>query len=139
MFWCYIIVSWVQCCSNNLWGPSNASKDITLCEKYPYLEFFWYLFSRIRTEYEEVLLISLYSVRMRENWDQKNSEYRHFSRSVIFFCFRKTSGLRPAISLSIHFFSDAYHGVLSNLQSRPGFRLLAVRYMLHSYDIRHYM
>ena len=36
----------------------------------------------IRTEYGEVLRISPYSVRMRENTDQNNSEYRHSSRSV---------------------------------------------------------
>ena len=34
--------------------------------------FFWSVFSRIRTEYGEILRISLYSVRMRENTDQKN-------------------------------------------------------------------
>ena len=33
--------------------------------------FFWYVFSRIRTEYEEILRISSYSFRMRENTDQK--------------------------------------------------------------------
>ena len=38
--------------------------------------------SRIRTEYEEIPRISLYSVQMRENTDQNNSEYRHFLRSV---------------------------------------------------------
>ena len=38
--------------------------------------FFWSLFSRIRPEY------GVNSVRMRENTDQKNSEYGHFSRSV---------------------------------------------------------
>ena len=38
-------------------------------------------FSRIRTEYGEILRISPYSVRMRENADQNNSEYEQFSRS----------------------------------------------------------
>ena len=37
--------------------------------------FLWSTFSRIRTEYGEILHISLYSVRMRENADQNNSEY----------------------------------------------------------------
>ena len=32
---------------------------------------FWFVFSRIRTEYREILRISAYSVRMRENTDQK--------------------------------------------------------------------
>ena len=40
----------------------------------PYAEFFWSTFSRI----------SPYSVRMRENLDQKYSEYGHFSRSTCF-------------------------------------------------------
>ena len=42
----------------------------------PYSEFFWPVFSRIRTEYEIP-----HSVRMRENTDQKNSECGDFSRS----------------------------------------------------------
>ena len=33
--------------------------------------FFWSIFSRILTEYGEIFRISLYSVRMRENTDQK--------------------------------------------------------------------
>ena len=47
-------------------------------EKCPYSEFVWSVFSRIRTEYGEILRISPYSVRMRENTDRKNSEYGHF-------------------------------------------------------------
>ena len=38
----------------------------------PYLELFWSEFSRIRTEYWEILRISPYSVQMRENADQSN-------------------------------------------------------------------
>ena len=53
----------------------------TLREKCPCLEFFWSVFSPIRTEYGEILRISQYSVGMRENTDQKNFEYGHFSRS----------------------------------------------------------
>ena len=44
--------------------------------------FFWSVFSRTRTEYREILRISPYSVRMRENTDQKNSEYGHVSSSA---------------------------------------------------------
>ena len=47
----------------------------------PYSESFWFAFSRIRTEYGGILRISPYSVRMRENADQNNSEYGHFLRS----------------------------------------------------------
>ena len=38
-------------------------------------------FSRIRTEYGEIRSIYPYLARMRENADQKNSEYEHFSCS----------------------------------------------------------
>ena len=48
-----------------------------------YSDFFWSVFSRIWTEYWETRSISLCSVRMRENTDQKNSEYRQFLRSAI--------------------------------------------------------
>ena len=44
-------------------------------EKCPYSEFFWSVFPSTGTEYGDILGISLYSVRMRENADQKNSEY----------------------------------------------------------------
>ena len=53
----------------------------SLREKCLYSELLWSVFFRIRTEYGEALRISLYSVRMRENMDQNNSEYRHFLRS----------------------------------------------------------
>ena len=50
---------------------------------------FWSVFSRIRTENGEILPISPYSVRMRENADPKNSEYGHFLHSemlcILFF------------------------------------------------------
>ena len=36
-------------------------------EKCPYPEFFWSVFSRIWTEYEEIIRISSYSVWLREN------------------------------------------------------------------------
>ena len=50
-------------------------------EKCPDSELLWSVFSCIRTEYGEILRISPYSVRMRENADQNNSEYGHFLRS----------------------------------------------------------
>ena len=55
--------------------------NYSLLEKCPYSKLFWSAFSLIRTEYREILRISLYSVRMRENADKNNSEYRHFLRS----------------------------------------------------------
>ena len=40
------------------------------------------IFSHILTEYGDLLCKSPYSVRMRENADQKNSKYGHFLRCV---------------------------------------------------------
>ena len=56
--------------------------NISLREKCLYSEFFWFIFSRIRTEYREIRSISPYSIWMRENTDQKNSGYGHFSRII---------------------------------------------------------
>ena len=53
--------------------------SISLREKCSYSEFFWSFISRIRTEYGEIVRISPYSVRMRENTDQKHSEHGHVS------------------------------------------------------------
>ena len=52
--------------------------------------FFWFVFSRIRTEYGEILRISLYSIQMRENKDSmenmentaKTPLFGHFSCST---------------------------------------------------------
>ena len=52
----------------------NKYKKIALRKKYLFSEFFWSVFSCIRTEYGNILRISPYSVRMQENTDQKNSE-----------------------------------------------------------------
>ena len=50
---------------------SSCSRRCSLSEKCPYLDLFWSAFSRIRTEYGKILRISPYSVRMRENTEQK--------------------------------------------------------------------
>ena len=55
----------------------------TLRKNCLYSELFWSAFSRIRTEYGKIRSISPYSVRMRENAGQNNSEYGHFLPSVI--------------------------------------------------------
>ena len=55
----------------------RSRQTLTLPQKYLYSEIFWSVFSRIRTEYEEILRICLYSVQMLENTDQKNSEFGH--------------------------------------------------------------
>ena len=46
-------------------------RGLPLRKKCPNTEFFSSVFSRIRTEYGEILRIFPYSVRMRENTDQK--------------------------------------------------------------------
>ena len=53
----------------------------SLRKKCTYSELFWSVFSRIRTEYGEMQSISPYLVQIRENTDQNNSQYGHFSRS----------------------------------------------------------
>ena len=50
----------------------NIFTKLTLREKCPYSEFFWSVFSRILTEYGEILRICPYSVQMRENMEQNN-------------------------------------------------------------------
>ena len=62
-------------------SPVVYNYKCSLCEKCPYSELFWPEFSHIRIEYEKILRISLYSVQMRGNTDQNNSEYRHFLRN----------------------------------------------------------
>ena len=57
-------------------------QNLALREKCPYSEFFWSVFSCICTEYGEILSMSPYSARLRENTNQKNSKYGHFSHSV---------------------------------------------------------
>ena len=48
-----------------------SDQKLTLRKKCHYLEFFWSVFLAFG-------LNTQYSVRMRENTDQKNSEYRQF-------------------------------------------------------------
>ena len=47
---------------------------MTWHEKCPYSEFFWSVFSRIRTEYGDLFRKSPYSVQMLENTGQENSK-----------------------------------------------------------------
>ena len=65
------------------WSINGCPQRDLLRKKCPYLELFWSAFSCIRTEYGKILRISPYSVRMRENEGQKNSEYGHFLRSCL--------------------------------------------------------
>ena len=60
--------------ANSQWLISFAFK-LSLPEKCPHSEFFW------SVSYGEILRISPNSVQMRENTDQKNSEYGQFLRT----------------------------------------------------------
>ena len=52
--------------------------------------FFWSIFSRIRTVYGEILRISPYSVRIRENTDQKKLRiWTHFTQCLSNYYFKK--------------------------------------------------
>ena len=62
-------------------GVGSKKPWRALREKYPYLEFFWSLFSRIWTEYGDLLCKCPNSLKMRENLDEKNFECAHFLRS----------------------------------------------------------
>ena len=51
-----------------------------MCEKCLYSKFFWFVFSRIRTEYGEIRSISVFSPNGGK-YGQKNSKNEHFLRS----------------------------------------------------------
>ena len=75
---------------NNCWASNNHytvlqsdKLSVTLTvQKVSASGVFWSVFFCILTEYGQILRMSPYSVQMRENMDQKNSEYGHFSRSA---------------------------------------------------------
>ena len=69
---------------NYSWSSATLFPFTALCDKCPHSELFWSVFSRIWTEYGEILRISPCSIRMRENTDQNNSEYGHFLCSAVF-------------------------------------------------------
>ena len=82
-------IEYIEVAGRKLWLGMYKSEvqrlnKLSLLEKCPYLEIFWSVFSRIQTGNGDIRSISPYSVRMRENVDQKNSEYEHFSRSLRF-------------------------------------------------------
>ena len=65
--------------------PKNALKislfqtsNETLREKCPYWKFLWSIFSHVMTKYGDLRSKSPYQLLIRENTDQKNSEYGHF-------------------------------------------------------------
>ena len=56
----------------------NVLQNFHCLESVRIRSFSWTAFSRIRTEYVEILHISSYLVRMLEDMDHKNSEYGYF-------------------------------------------------------------
>ena len=87
--------------------------SLLLRRKCPYSELFWSVLSRIWTEQREMRSISIYSVRMRENADQNNSEYGHFSRSVYIYCPLETA---RKIKFFIKDFSSKYDQIRRKLR-----------------------
>ena len=92
-----------------------------LREKCPHSESFWSLFSRVRTEYGEILRISPYSVRMQENPDQNNYEYGHF-RCLRESCLRLCHNL-----LFIHSGEYLFASPFPTLHIIPSFHLISWR------------
>ena len=96
----------------------------TLCEKCLYWEFFWSAFSRIQAEYREINRISLYSVQTRENTDQKNSQYGHFS------CLDKVTFSRKDEQWSSSYLSKWYGRIFTS-------NLCFVLISMFSHDMMH--
>ena len=96
--------SWHSQNKNNFWDfnesgvfTSQLLSLLTLRKNCLYSEFFWPVFIRIRTEYGEILRISPYSVPMRENVDQENSEYGHVSLNFKIHCNYLVNHLIPGV------------------------------------------
>ena len=68
------------------------------------------------------LRISPYSVRMRDNTDENNSEYGHFSRSEYFYQKLWTWIEKPAISMEYHCrnFRNTYYFTCSQIKQDNG-------------------
>ena len=68
------------------WTGRSLKKIQSNCVKSVRIQSSWSVSSRIQTEYGEIQSIPPNSVQMRENIDQNNFEYGHFSRSVFWHC-----------------------------------------------------
>ena len=77
---CQISIFFIVELNNSLLIVSNTLSfllfllSIALREKCTYSELIWSAFSRIRTEYGDILSIFPYSAQVREDADQNNSE-----------------------------------------------------------------
>ena len=81
-----IYVYKVICCTGlfSVRSGRNLVHDSTLREKCTNTEFFWSVFSCIRTKYGVILRISPYSNIMLENKDQKKTPYLDTFHAVLF-------------------------------------------------------
>ena len=110
---------------NMVWKRSmrwNNVKLHTLRERCLKLGFFWFVFFRIWTKYRKILRMSLYSVRMPENTNQKNSEYEHFSSSVHTCSKVVSTDILPSFGCLLHAFTHfrLSCGLLSRNLKIPG-------------------
>ena len=64
------------------WRFEGINSLSSLRKKCLYLEFFWSVFSCVRTESEDLQSKDPYAVEMHKNKDYKNSEYGHIPRRV---------------------------------------------------------
>ena len=71
--------------------PAVASSKMYCVKSVQIWSFFWSVFSRIRNEYREIRIISPYSVRMRENTDQKKTPYLDTFHAVMIRLTREAS------------------------------------------------
>ena len=99
--------------ANRIVQEVEITRNIALREKCPYSELFWSSFSRVWTEYEEILGISLYSVRMWKNaeqnatqrWHEEDQDILHYSknRSTVSEGIRKNKAKRLCVNLFLRF------------------------------------
>ena len=82
IYYKYCMYIYIHCVFKVIYPRTVLFCTFILRKKCPCSELFWSVFSGIRTEYREIFLISPFSVRIRENTDQNNSEYGHFSRKA---------------------------------------------------------
>ena len=62
-------------------NKNNLKATLKLREKYSNTQFFWSVFSSIRTKYGDLRRTCPYLVQILENTDHKNSVFGHFSDS----------------------------------------------------------
>ena len=113
----------IQSQHNNSGAQRASLSLLSLRKKCPYSGFFWSVFSRIWTEYEEIIRISPHLVQMRENTDQKNSEYGHFFTQCITRFLRMLNVL-PVYCIMSYYFENAFSNLVTVTHCLTCFHLL---------------